>query len=77
MGQFALVVATNTLHSFFALAGVWSHDETVQVFCMVCVMLAAARGLDLPALDCIVQYDPPEETTEYAWRECVCVGREW
>lgn len=24
----------------------------------------AARGLDLPAVDCIVQYDPPEETTE-------------
>ncbi len=31
----------------------------------------AARGLDLPALDCIVQYDPPEETTEYIHR----VGR--
>lgn len=39
--------------------------------------LAAARGLDLPALDCIVQYDPPEETTEYIHRvgRCARLGR--
>jgi len=28
----------------------------------------AARGLDLPAVDWIVQYDPPNETTEYVHR---------
>lgn len=28
----------------------------------------AARGLDLPAVDWIMQYDPPNETTEYVHR---------
>lgn len=28
----------------------------------------AARGLDLPAVDWIVQFDPPNETTEYVHR---------
>ena len=31
----------------------------------------AARGLDVPAVDWIVQYDPPEEVKEYIHR----VGR--
>lgn len=31
----------------------------------------AARGLDIPAVDWIVQYDPPDETREYIHR----VGR--
>lgn len=31
----------------------------------------AARGLDLPAVDWILQYDPPNETAEYVHR----VGR--
>jgi ATP-dependent RNA helicase DDX31/DBP7 len=37
----------------------------------------AARGLDLPALDCIVQFDAPEETTDYIHRvgRCSRMGR--
>jgi hypothetical protein len=31
-------------------------------------MCAAARGLDLPAVDWIVQYDPPELLQDYIHR---------
>ncbi len=35
---------------------------------MVHVFKIAARGLDLPAVNWIVQYDPPTDSTEYIHR---------
>lgn len=52
------------------------HSPTPPQFCrqetgiLLCTDVAA-RGLDLPAVDWIVQYDPPTETAEYVHR----VGR--
>ncbi|KAF1783674.1 P-loop containing nucleoside triphosphate hydrolase [Phytophthora cactorum] len=37
-----------------------------QVFC--CVPMFAARGLDIPAVDWIIQFDPPDDPREYIHR---------
>ena len=65
--------------SIFKLHGNLTQLERTETYYRFCkadagILLTtnvSARGLDLPAVDCIVQFDPPEETTEYIHR----VGR--
>ena len=62
----------------FFYAAPHSNGKLVNnITCFLGILLCtdvAARGLDIPDVDWIVQYDPPDDPKEYIHRLASCTG---